>query len=239
MSVFVLVHGAWHGGWCWQRLSPLLAASGHRVYSPTLTGLGDRAHLRACVGGLDTHVQDIVALVEAEDLSDVVLVGHSLGGVKLLAMAEPIVDRVAILVNVDGAIPDPGQPSKDVLPPGVWERSRELAVEAGDEGWAPVPEWDFGLSPGDYEWVRPRLTPDPIVTWESPMQFTEDGAGRLPRHYVHCTDGLSDDVIKSEAERCRRRGWQYHPLPAVHDLMVAQPQLLAGFLSQLPQSAPR
>lgn len=232
MSVFVLVHGAWHGGWCWQRLAPLLTARGHRVYAPTLTGLGDRAHVRACVTALETHVQDVASLVEAEDLSHVVLVGHSLGGVKLPAMAEPIVDRVAALVNVDGAIPEPGQAIKDVIPPGVWERSRELAIEAGDEGWAPPPAWDFGLNATDYEWVRARLTADPIVTWESPITFTRQGAGSLPSHYVHCTEGISDEEMETEAQRCRRLGWQYHSLRAVHDVMIAQPELLAGLLSQ-------
>jgi pimeloyl-ACP methyl ester carboxylesterase len=234
MSAFVLVHGAWHGGWCWQRLTPMLAARGHSVYAPTLTGLGDRAHLRACVSGLKTHVQDVVALVEAEDLSDVVLVGHSLGGIKLPAMAEPIADRLAMLVNVDGAVPEPGQAIKDVLPAGVWERSRELGIEAGDEGWAPAPAWDFGLDADDFEWVRARLTPDPIITWESPIAFTHEGAGRLPSHYVHCTEGLGDEEIETQSEKCRQLGWQYHPLRAVHDVMVAQPDLLARFLLQLP-----
>ena len=230
MTAFVLVHGAWHGGWCWQRLAPLLAQGGHAVYAPTLTGLGERAHLRACVLDLETHVEDVVGVIESEDLIDVVLVGHSLGGIKVLAIAERIADRVIHLVNVDGMIPTSGQSIKDMLP-GVWESSRDRAIEAGDEGWVPPPDdWDFGLSRADYQWARPRLSPDPIKTWETPIVFTPERAGRVPGLFVHCTSGLSPDELVAEQETCRKHGWRYEALPASHDAMISAPEQLASVL---------
>jgi alpha-beta hydrolase superfamily lysophospholipase len=233
MATFVLVHGAWHGGWCWQRLTPSLTSRGHAVYAPTLTGLGERAHLRGCVADLATHIEDVVSVVESEDLTDVVLVGHSLGGIKLPAIAERIVERVVQLVNVDGMIPLSGQSIKDMLP-GVWESSRARATAAGDEGWVPPPDdWDFGLSPSDYEWAKRRLSADPIKTWESPIVFTSERAGRLPGLFIHCTSGLAADEVVAERETCEKRGWQYRALVATHDVMLSAPEQLAATLLTL------
>ena len=105
MATFVLVHGAWHGGWCWKKVAPLLRSAGHEVYTPTLTGLGERDHLLTRDIGLDTHIQDIVNVLEYEELTQVVLVGHSYGGMVVTGVAERAHERLRQLVYLDAATP--------------------------------------------------------------------------------------------------------------------------------------
>src|SRR5215211_1043953 len=117
MATFVLVAGAWHGGWCWRKVTPLLRAAGHEVFAPTLTGLGERSHLAHPDVGLTTHIQDIVNLLEYEDLNDVVLVGHSYSGMVITGVAEQVPGRLAHLVYLDAFVPENGQALVDLLPP--------------------------------------------------------------------------------------------------------------------------
>ena len=145
MSTFVLVHPAWFGGWCWARLAPLLVANGHDVRTPTLTGLGERAHLARPEIGLETHVQDVVNVFEYEDLRDVILVGNSSAGVVITGVADRVPERIANVVYLDAFIPEDGQSMLDMIPPD--RRTPMLAlVESEGEGWlvprfAPTP-WD-------------------------------------------------------------------------------------------------
>src|SRR3954452_4236427 len=111
-ATFVLVHGAWHGGWCWKRLTPLLRAAGHEVVVPTLTGLGERSHLLTPEVGLDTHIRDITAVLKYEDLHNVVLIGHSYGGMVIAGVAEEVPERIAQLVYLDAFLPDNGKALK-------------------------------------------------------------------------------------------------------------------------------
>src|SRR5262245_14863398 len=115
MATFVLVHGAWHGGWCWQRVSPLLRARGHEVFAPTLTGLGERSHLLTREIGLETHVADVVNAIRWEDLTDVVLCGHSYGGMVISGAADRMADRVRSLVYLDAFVPADGQSIFDFM----------------------------------------------------------------------------------------------------------------------------
>src|SRR5438128_128006 len=104
MATFVLVHGAWHGGWCWKRVTPLLRAAGHEVYATTLTGLGERVHLASPNVGLALHVQDVVGVLEYEDLRDVILVGHSYGGIVISGVADRVPERLRHLVYLDALV---------------------------------------------------------------------------------------------------------------------------------------
>ena len=117
MATFVLVHGGWQGGWSWRRVIPHLRASGHEAYAPTLTGLGERAHLLGCVGGLDTHVHDVLGVIEYEDLEDVVLVGHSYAGTVVTAVGEVVAEKLSHLVYLDAWVPKDGQAMFD--PPSL------------------------------------------------------------------------------------------------------------------------
>jgi hypothetical protein len=132
-------------------------------------------------------------------------------------------------VNVDGMIPLPGQSIRDLIP-DVWARSRKRARASGDAWWVPPPDWDFGLSPEDLAWVRPRLTPDPMRTWTTPIHYTPERAGRVPALFIHCAEGLPAEEVHAEEQNCRKLGWAYEALPATHDPMVSSPDLLAELL---------
>ena len=154
MATFVLVHGMWHGGWCWQKVTPLLRAAGHDVYTPTLTGLGERRHLRSAEIDLNTHVQDVVNVFEYEDLRDVILVGHSFGGTLASVIAEKIPDRIAHLVNLDGPLPEAGKALKDLIG-DFWDFFQKNAIDPAAPEWIkPIPDWTFGVSSADLEWLR-------------------------------------------------------------------------------------
>ncbi len=148
MATFVLVHGAWHGGWCWKYVTPLLRAAGHDVFTPTLTGVGERAHLARPDTGLETHIQDIAGVLTYEDLQRVLLVGHSLGGPVITAVADRIAERIAHLIYLDATIPRDGQADVDCYP-------LEFGVRAWAEGFLteekhvippPAEEHPFGIT---------------------------------------------------------------------------------------------
>src|SRR5262249_14497470 len=134
MITYVLVHGAWHGGWCWKKVTPLLRASGYAVFTPTLTGLGERSHLLSPEVSLHTHIQDVVAVVEYEDLREVMLVGHSYGGMVITGVAERVPARLSQLVYLDAFVPEHGQALLDLHSPDERARFQELARTQG-EGW--------------------------------------------------------------------------------------------------------
>ena len=175
MATFVLVDGAWHGGWCWQRLTPLLRAAGHEVYTPTLTGLGERAHLLSPAIDLDTHAQDVLGMLECEQLWEVILVGHSYGGMVITAVAEQAAERLTHLVYLDAFVPQDGQCLLDFLPPQA--RAQTLArARAEGEGWrlpAQQEQQPFGVTdPADADWLRGKLSAHPVKTFEQPIQLT-------------------------------------------------------------------
>ena len=134
MAMFLLIHGAWHGGWCWKKVTPLLRAAGHEVCTPTLTGLGERAHLLSAEVTLDTHVQDVVGVLEYEDLRDVVLVGHSYGGMVITGVVDRAADRLAHLVYLDAFVPQDGQALADLVDSTLYTTLEEQARAEG-EGW--------------------------------------------------------------------------------------------------------
>ena len=234
MATYVLVHGAWHGGWCWKKLTPLLRAAGHEVVVPTLTGLGERAHLARPEVGLATHVEDVVQVLTYEDLHGVVLVGHSYAGMVIAAVADRVPERVAQLVYLDAFVPDNGQALLDLLPPPLREASLEQARTAG-EGWqvpAPPPE-RFGVTDAaDLAWVRPRLLPQPLQTFTEPLRLGRPDLSPAPRTYIACTVGSA--TFQPFAERARTDpAWRYRELATGHDAMVMTPRELAQLLLEL------
>jgi pimeloyl-ACP methyl ester carboxylesterase len=188
MALFLLVPGAWLGGWCWRDVAARLRSDGHRVVAPTLSGLGERAHLLTPEIGLSTHAADIASLLRYHDLTEVVLVGHSNGGMVITAVAEQTADRIARLVYLDASVPLDGQSNDDVVGPEMAARLRATAQAQG-EGWR-VPPADYvteRLPKGLREWVRERLTPHPLRALAEPVQLRSAAAAALPRTFIRTT----------------------------------------------------
>ena len=228
---FVLVHGAWHGGWSWARVAPLLRAAGHDVFTPTLTGFGERAHLLSADVGPDTLVQDVVGVLESEELSGVVLVGHSFGALVALAVAGRVPERVRRVVLLDGLVVEPGEPGFAGLPPAS-AAARTAAAQASTGGLAFPPPGGaaFGLAaPADIAWVERRLTPHPLRTYAEPFPLPTPLDAGHPVTYVSCTEPRYPAITGGHAI-VRREGWTWRELPAGHDAMISAPEATAAAL---------
>ncbi|MFD5055632.1 alpha/beta fold hydrolase [Streptomyces tendae] len=229
MSTYVLLHGAWHGGWAWQRVVPLLRAAGHEVHAPTLTGLSDRAHLLSPSVGLSTHIEDVVALLEAHDARDVVLVGHSYAGQVVTGVADRIPQRVARRVYLDAFVGDDGEAAIDLQPETVAGHYRDSVAGPGFGWLIPVRSLQvLGVTDqADVDWLTARLTPHPWLTYTEPLRLT--GAGdKVAASFIECTDWMR--VFETHAERAAERGWPVHTIPTGHEAMVTAPGALAELL---------
>jgi pimeloyl-ACP methyl ester carboxylesterase len=232
MTTFVLVHGGWHGGWCWRRLVPLLLERGHEVYTPTLTGLGDRAHLGRPHTGLVAHIQDVVAVLELDDLRDVVLVGHSSSGAVIAGVAQRVGHRLAELVHLDSFVPAPGDSVFSLLPPQRRAFFEDQVDAAGRivldpdramDGWAV-------LDPADRAFVGPRLRPHPVGGLADPLPNAP--VPELPRRYVYCTIKPGADSFAGFAAAAGADpSWRMDAIDAGHDVMVTAPAELADLLT--------
>ncbi|WP_049580370.1 alpha/beta hydrolase [Streptomyces sp. SBT349] len=234
--IFVLVSGAWHGGWCWSRVAPLLRAAGHEVHTPTLTGVSDRAHLLGPHVGLDTHVEDVVRLLDAYDLTGVRLVGHSYGAQVVSGVAERRPERLALRVHLDGFLPDDGDAAIDLLPPEIAGHYRESVTTAGF-GWLIPPRslTTLGVTDeADVAWLTPRLTPHPWAAYLDPVTAGAKAAS-VPGRYLNCTDWLA--VFAPYAEKARALGWDVRDIATGHEAMVTAPGTLAELLMDDPAPA--
>lgn len=235
-STFVLVHGANHGGWCWQRVTPMLEAAGHTVYTPTLTGLADRAAELTPEVGLSTHIADIAAMIEVEGLEQVTLVGHSYAGAVITGAAELASDRLARLIYLDAFLPRDGESVLDTEPPESREAFLELAREQGD-GWRLPPQKSFldrwGLTdPADREWVWENLTDMPLLATTEPLSAPTGAARKLPRTFIDLTSPKNPGTVTA-TERARDEGFEMLEIATGHDAMVSAPAELAKLLSEL------
>lgn len=227
---FVLIHGACHGGWCWSRVAPLLRAAGHDVLTPTLTGFGERAHLLSAEVGPATVVQDVVAVLECEELTDVVLVGHSFGALVALGVAERVPKRLARLVLLDGVVVEPGEPGFSGLPPEAAEQRTAAALANGGVAYPPPPATVFGVAdPDDLAWITRRLTPHPVRTYTEPFALRAPLGNGVSVTYLCCTDPPYP-VIHSAHPIVRREGWEWRRLATGHDAMITAPALTAEAL---------
>jgi pimeloyl-ACP methyl ester carboxylesterase len=227
---FVLVHGAWHGGWCWSKVARLLLDAGHTVYAPSLTGLGDRAHLARPEVDLALHVEDVVSFIESEELRSVILVGHSYGGMVIAGAAARVTPRLAHLVYLDAFVPVAGQAVFDFMPAERAAALRQSAVEQG-EGWRvpAFPPARFGVtSARDTEWLTRRLVPQPLRTFEQPLLAV--GGERVKRTYIYCAKPAMG-TFDAFAERLRDDGkWVFHEVKTGHDAMITAPGEIAKIL---------
>jgi pimeloyl-ACP methyl ester carboxylesterase len=230
-TTFVLVHGGWHGGWCWSKVSPQLRAAGHTVYTPTLTGLGERAHLLAPMIDLEWHIRDILNVLDYEDLESVVLVGHSYGGMVIRGVADRAPQRVQRVVFLDAFVPEDGQSALDLLAP---ERSAQLRDQAQTEGdgWripTQAPERYGVVDPADLEWARPRLGAQPLATLEQQLRITNPATmHQVRRSYIACTEF---EAFRPFARRAQTEpDWDYREVASGHDAMIIRPKELTDHL---------
>ena len=233
MATFVLVHGTGHGGWCWQKLAPLLRAAGHEVYTPTLSGLSDRAHLVDRGIDLTTHITDISNLLFCEDLSEVVLVGHSYSGMVITGVAATAPERLKLLIYLDAYLPDDGQSEVELWPEKM--RTSILADAVAGGGLRPPPSASFlGLTDPDMaDWVSARLTPQPLATYTEPVQPGNAESAALPRVFIHCTGGPTRSLFGAFAAKARAKGWDVREMSTGHDVMLTAPHELADMLLEL------
>lgn len=238
----VLVHGAWHGGWCWQRVLPLLHAQGLTAHAVTLTGVGERAHLLSGQIRLSTHVQDVLGLIDSLELPNVLLVGHSYGGIVITGVADallaraaagPTHSRVAGLVYVDAVTPHPGESwSSRHAPETVAARVALAQAQGAGVGIPPPDAAVFGLDGADRDWVNRRQTPQPLGVYQDSLHFDAAAVSALPRTFIDCV-APALPTIAAMRERVRSEsGWVVHELATGHDPMVSAPQALADLLVQ-------
>ncbi len=228
----VLVHGAFHGGWCWQRVRPLLERAGQRVYAPSLTGLGDRRHLMSRDVDMDTFVDDIVNLLEFEELERVVLVGHSFAGRIIGLVADRYPQYLAHLVFIDGALSGDGRSKLEAMPAD--RRAERIARAVAFDGGVSVPPpaaTALGLSdPDDIAWVERRLTPQPLGPDTSRTALRHELGNGVPATYLHCVKPEFAGTADAARYALNRPDWHYAAIPACHDVMVSAPGLLAEHL---------
>src|SRR5579864_4967470 len=188
MATFVLVHGGWHGGWCWQKVIPFLEAAGHDVYAPTLTGLAERVSELSPDVGLDTHIQDIVGLLEDKDLQGVILVGHSYGGMVITGVVDRVPERIAHLVYLDTFVPRDGDAMVSVSPLVIRPLLRR---QTRADGWRVDSRGTYGVTrEPDRSWVLRSVTPQPLKTLEQPLHLKNPAiVEAVPRTHIECTGG--------------------------------------------------
>ena len=234
-ATFVLVHGTGEGGWCWRFIVPLLQAAGHAVYTPTLTGLGASSHLLHELNriSLDTHVKDITNMLFYEDLSQVVLVGHSYGGMVITGVAAKEPKRLIQLVYLDAYLPLEGENEIVLWPPEQKERySTDLA--SGIRFRPPIASSMLAIDdPKMSKWVQERLTPHPYSTYEDPPASGTPESASIPRTYIHCTIGPLSSWMEPFAARARKLKWNVHTMAVGHEVMITHPHELAKILLQI------
>ncbi len=235
MGTFVLVHGTGGGGWYWRFIVPLLRARGHEVYTPTMTGVGASSHLSHELNriSLATHIEDVSNTLFYEDLSGVVLVGHSYGGMVITGVAAKAPQRLAHLVYLDAYLPLEGESEIDLWPPDQLARYR-TDIASGAKFRKPPPPSVLGVTdPKIAEWMEQRLTPHPYSTYENAPPPATPESAFVPRTYIHCTLGPVASWMEPFAARARKLGWKVHTIEAGHMVMVTHPKELAEILLQV------
>jgi len=232
---FVLIHGAWHGGWCWREVAGRLRAAGHQVFTPTMTGLGERAHLLDQRTGLSTFIADACAVIECEELSDIVLVGHSFVGLGISGLADRMKDRIARLVFLDALVVGDGQSGMSILPEAVQrERSRTIDPE-GLRMAIPAPD-KFGVGdPVQAAWLLRRLTPHPLKAYTEPLALRHPPGNGLPKTYIAVTDPWYAPLEGVREWVKTQQDWDWREIAAGHDAMVTSPDALAAMLMEIAE----
>lgn len=241
MANYLLVHGAWHGAWCWRRVLPLLTRAGHRAHAVTLTGVGERAHLLNPAIDLETHITDILMAMDAEEMDDVTLVVHSYAGMLGTAVADRRPQRLRHLVYLDAVLPQPGE-SWSSTHAAATREARIAAAQADPRCAFPAPDASvFGLEGADHAWVQRRQTPHPGRPYTHVLDFDPVRVASVPRTFINCTRPPLATIDVSRQRMLDPHFWdgawlpgaQVLELPTGHDPMVSDPQGLASMLLAL------
>ena len=229
MATFVLVHGAWHGGWCYGRVAKKLRAAGHDVYTPTHTGVGERSHIAGRHVTLTTHIEDIANVLRYENLSDVIMCGHSYGGMVITGVAAEMGERIKTLFYLDAFLPEDGQSLFDLLPPDTQAQFLTLVKTTGGM-LPPIPAVAFNVNAADAAWVDRTCVPQSLLTFTEGVKYSSKVAAVPNRTYVlatgydlHVFDKFYDKV-KSDPK------WKAHTVSCGHDVMLDQPDELTRLL---------
>ncbi len=230
MAVIVLAHGAWSSAWAWKKVRPLLAAAGHEFFAPSYTGLGERAHLARPENDLETHIQDVVGILKFEDLRNVVLLGHSYGGMVATGVADRARERIARLIYLDAFVPEHGQALIDFLPRQGRQRLLD-SVRTGD-GWRVTPNpIPLDTSEEDAAWIAKFRMPQSVRCFEQPIRL--QAKLTLPRSYIQCMRYADQGPFGQFAARAKREGWRSYELDASHSPNVTAPGALIELLQRI------
>jgi pimeloyl-ACP methyl ester carboxylesterase len=236
-STFVLVHGGWHGGWCYARVAERLRAAGHRVFTPTLTGLGERAHLYSRTINLVTHVTDVVNVIKWEQLQNVTLVGHSYGGIVVTGVADQLPQQIGSLVYLDSFLPQDNQSLLDLLPPERAQAMRASATESNDFAVPPPPAAFFNVGEADRNWVDSLCTPHPLASLSQPLKLT-GGIDRINKKAYVLATGRVASFHRFRDSVANQPGWSTYELPCGHDVMIDLPEETAAILTAQRPGSP-
>jgi pimeloyl-ACP methyl ester carboxylesterase len=228
-KTFVLIHGSWHGGWCWRRVADLLRAKGHRVFTPTLTGVGERSHLLSRDINLDTHIADIVNVFRWEDIRDACLVAHSYGGWPGSGALELIHDRVSSIVWLDAFTPDDGQSWIDLANPDTRDETL-AAIEKGEAGSPPPTAAFFKVNESDRAWVDSKLTPQPVGVRMQKIRLTGARERMKKKLYIRAPDYPQPAFDQAYAKCKADPTWRTLEASVGHDVMIDAPEWLAEAL---------
>jgi pimeloyl-ACP methyl ester carboxylesterase len=233
-QVFVLVHGAWHGGWCWRRVAEALRSAGHMVFTPTLTGLGERAHLLHPGLTVEDFATDVAKVIEAEELERVILVGHSFAGGPITVVADRMPEALKWLVYVDAVLPKDGESAFDSLDSTTVAHRIKLARESSGGLTIPAPSpAAFGvIDAQDAAWLERRLTPHPLNSYQTPIRLTHPLGNGIPKTYLACSDPVYEPLVPTHEWVKRQDGWRYLEFASGHDAMIIRPKALAEVLAR-------
>ncbi|MDG4889842.1 alpha/beta hydrolase [Mesorhizobium sp. WSM4887] len=234
MAKFVLVHGAWHGGWCYDLVARRLRSKGHEVYTPTLTGLGERSHLLDDKIDLNTHIQDVLNVIKWQDLDQIILCGHSYGGMIVTGVADAAPEKIANLVYLDAYVPKDGEAIWDYMGE---ERRRTLLRDAepyNGQAIAAPPPAHFGVEPRNQAWVAGKMTPQPTLTLTQPIRLRGAYAADRRHVYVFATGPSSMQGFYPELKS--DPAWEVKTMNCGHDQMVDAPDEVAEILIQAAES---
>jgi pimeloyl-ACP methyl ester carboxylesterase len=231
---FVLIHGAWHGGWCWQRVADRLRAGGNVVFTPTLTGLGERSHLLRAGIDLKTHIADVVNAMKWEGLSDVVLCGHSYAGMVISGVAETMAPAIRSIVFLDAFVPVNGEAVQDLTGPAVKDAAQQ-AEQRGDISIPPRSAESFGVNQADRAWVDRLCVAHPIATFTDKLALT-GAVDRIARKaYIRAASYVNPGFDRALAAAKSNSSWRTYEVPCGHDVMVDMPDRLAEILLEVAQ----
>lgn len=229
-ATYVLVHGAWYGGWCYARVADRLRQRGHRVYAPTLSGLGERSHLLSPAIRLQTHIDDVVNLVNWKDLDQIVLVGHSYGGMVVTGAAQSLAPRIRAMVYLDAFIPASGQSLSDLASPALRARLADSAKKNQGLYVDPVPAKAFMVNEADQAWVDAKCTPQPYATFTDAVPIAEAHERVKTKIYVRAASYAQPTFEAIAARLQDRPDWKVMRLQCGHDVMIDQPAQTADIL---------